>query len=138
MSRAPRYPAALAARARELHAAGWSQREVRRILEREGVDPLPALNTVQKWCSPRVAEGHRLRNRESAARARARAGYSMRYPGSRSADWKLARARALLEAGLTLEQVGRVMGVDFPDDPPLLRDSLSRALASGDPPRAWR
>lgn len=68
---AQRYTAQVAARARELRRAGMTPTEVQAQLGRELGKP-PALNSIQCWTDPDAEE--RIRERDRAAKRRARAG----------------------------------------------------------------
>lgn len=96
MSAAIRYPAKIAARAREHHEAGWSQKQIVGFIEEEfGVRP--ADKTIWTWVHPeraaRFAAAKRAENFRRGERHR-------RFPRL-TEEYRQARMIALHEAGMS-------------------------------------
>lgn len=97
------------ARAREHMEAGWTLQEVRRLLTKEGFDPVPTAPTLSRWRTDRREEKHRRANRE---RARRTVPATYRYPGVRSPEWLYGRMRSLHAAGLRSKPIAVVLTHD--------------------------
>jgi hypothetical protein len=105
---APRYTARIVARAREHRVAGWSLREIKRLL-REELDADPAVDTIHGWCEPLMAEQSRKRHLASERRRNVR-----ERPGSPrgvTPDRALERMRVLRENGCSYRSIAVVAAV---------------------------
>lgn len=126
-NRARRHTVTTVMRARELHAAGWGNKDVRRLLERE-MGVTVAQSTMSRWLVPEQMEAARKRwakyNGQRAAKRSARLGHPHARP-----EMKLTRMQALKDAGLSLADVARVMRLDFGDS--FTRLQVERALRDG-------
>lgn len=131
-----RHKASAKARAIELRQAGWSLSEIRALLTREGVRPVPSPNTIWCWVNEK-ANARQNAHKRRADRARRLARSEFRWPGVRSTDWKLARMRRLKEAGMSCAAIAIVMSIDFPDTP-LSQWQVDGALREGTMPRSLK
>ena len=133
---ARRYPASAVIRARELRDAGWSLRQITRLMRREFGVPVPQ-STVACWVDDEQARKQRLRS-YNAHRRRWNAKVTGRLGSPHlTLDFKLIRLRALHEHGLSPGSIARVMSFDFPDEP-LTEHQVRYSLATGSVPRSWR
>lgn len=128
------YPASMVAKARSLAEGGWRPAQIRRLLADEH-ERVPTLSTVIHWVDETEARKHRDAQRNIMRKAGAKG--SLRLPQNRSSVWRMARMRALRDAGLSHQAVATVMSFDFPDFP-VTRREVERALDMGRPPRSWR
>lgn len=98
------HDAALMARARELHQAGWKCGEISRLLDSEfGVKPHEV--TIRRWVDPDYAEAQKRSTRTSE-------------PAMRKWGWKsrLRRLQQLRAVGLSCSAVVAVLALDFDVD----------------------
>ena len=132
-----RYPARVMARAIEHREAGWTLREIQRMLADEfGCDP-PSPATIATWTNPKLADRLRAAGRERQRRLR-RDGMQYRMPTTRHADWRFGRMLALAEVeGLSCAAIARVMTFDFPDTP-VTEHQVRYAIERGVVPRTLR
>lgn len=112
-----RYDSGAVARTVELRAAGWDLGEIQDRLELErGVRP--SRETLAIWTNPtRAASKAASVKRVNRRRWNARITGRMPSTANLTSDFRLIRARALREAGLSANAVARVMTFDFPGSP---------------------
>lgn len=129
-SRGNTYPAKMRVRARELHAAGWTQPQIIALLERE-FGRAPHARTLLLWVNDDAYTAHRhnARNWKIASRLPASNG---RFPGRQGREWQEHRARLLRDHGMTVVNVARVMAFDFPDEQPAWTHHRTRMLLGND------
>lgn len=89
--------------------------------------------TLWTWTHPKKAAKTAARENDRQ-RARRAATASLAWPGVRGPEWKVARMRALSDAGLTPTAIASVMRLDFPKDPPLFARHVRAALRTNTPP----
>jgi hypothetical protein len=100
--------------ARQLYGDGdsWTPTQIVRYLERNGVQPVPTLGTVRRWVVPGMADAHRELNLRSYHARRAKRHGN----GPVQADdpaVRLARLRALRDAGMSYASLAILAAVDF-------------------------
>jgi len=130
------YDSSTICRARELHAAGWGVADICRIIRTErGVQP--ARSTVHYWVNDDFAERRRTETRvQKRKRIASTTSGSMR-SNHRTVEFRIARMRALDQAGLSMESIAKVMALDFPDEP-LTSHQVKGAVRHGRTPRTLR
>ena len=105
---AVRYPASMMVRARELREAGWSLRDIARLVEKE-TGRRPGATTVALWCYP----PDRQRARRGTLNTHSARERAKRYtPNQRfTPEWKLERMRELFLRGVSYKAIGIVAGI---------------------------
>jgi hypothetical protein len=99
---------------RDLYAGGWTPTEIRRMLERDNVQPLPTPMTIYRWTHPEKAAQHSNQSTEIKRRKHQAAGFSLAYPFARSPLWLHHRMQVLAGAGVSANAIATVMNIDFP------------------------
>ena len=123
--------------ARRLHSGGWSPRRIADLLARQH-DVRVDAGTVTEWVDPVAAERRRSRQRQRMREQNARrTGGRLGAGPQRSPEFRLARMKSLAAVGVSPENIARVMNFDFPDVP-VTRHVVIRALATNQPPPAYR
>ncbi len=109
-----RYPAAAAARARELRDAGWSIDRCRDLIARE-FGSRPTFHTFKRWTDPAY---QRSRDADVARRRRLRTDYSFRLVkgGDATVEYQAAFIRRLRSEGVAVSGIAKVCRVVFSDD----------------------
>lgn len=130
------HPVAMVTRARQLRESGWTYQRIAELITDEFDLPTQlSATTAYRWCGmPAWAE----RQEREAARKRAfRARRSSGRLGQprHCPEFRLARAAALHEAGLSVADTARVMSFDFPSHP-VSRSQVERALETGRWPKS--
>lgn len=134
MSRRVTYPAAAAARARELHAATWEVGAIRRIIGRE-FGRTPQHETVRCWVDEEFAERRRRSFAEQKRKERRERGVTW-LPQMANLDTKLHRIRVLHEAGVPCVHIATVMRLDYGIE--LTEHQVRNHIKNGVVPRTMR
>lgn len=123
--RAKRYDLADMRRVKDLGEAGWSHREIRRILMKED-GTAPSLDTITRWLSPRYAASAQARALRANARYRERRGYSFHFPGQKTQQFQEAFIKRLDDEGLAATSIAKCARVVFAR--PWTREAVARVL----------
>ena len=124
----PEHSITLVVRAQALHNVGYSKHAISRDL---GVPVI----TVRRWLDPDYAERCRADSRERKRRARSeRPAFTLR---GCSPEYKLARIQTLHELGLGMTDIGKLIGLDFGEEP-WTRARVATALRENRIPRYYR
>lgn len=108
-----RYSTADVLEVTRLADAGWSRRDIQRMLLRDQ-GYAPSLDTMSRWLSPTYADRRRSNLRDWNGRLRAERGYTFRLANGRDTE-HLHRAFAirLRQEGEPVQGIARVCGVVF-------------------------
>ena len=121
--------AADVARARELHAAGWDQAAIARMLNADGVRV--TRHTIGRWVNPEMAERHKAISRAWKGRDRAD-GLRAQH---RSIEHIAKRVQRYAEEGASIASIGAVVRADYGLD--LRPNQIETLIREGRLPRKW-
>lgn len=98
----PRYTMVVVARVRELHGAGWTPTEIRRLVSKEFPGCSPTVKTIRRWFDP--------------AYDRSQAETTERKNKDRQLKYRTRKMRELYLRGVSLRSIGQVTAMWWGDE----------------------